>query len=141
LLSIYKRHEPPKCNCSSALTACFIFSIGGKSNILGSATLPVKIGKSQHEHLFQVLKQPLAGFEVLLGQDYMKAVGCAIQLTKHLCTLLIGEDLSRPVAKVVRPLRDSLPIELNRQTHAASAIKFSEPSPQQDVDLLSTWAE
>ena len=105
--------------------------------------MPVKIGKSQHVQLFHVLKEPLADFDVLLGQDYMNEVGFAIQISKLACTLMIGEDVLQPVAKVVRyrPLRDSLPVALHRRAHAACAMKPREPSAQEEMDILGAWSE
>ena len=78
--------------------------LGGTAQVLGAVHAPVKIGKSQESQRFLVLDSPIAGYDVLIGQDYMLQVGCAIRISTSGCQLEIGHDPAQLLARVHRPI-------------------------------------
>jgi hypothetical protein len=81
--------------------------MGGPTNVVGTVDALVKVGRSNESQTFLVLTTPIAGYDVLLGQDYMQNVGCAIRISQAGCTLEIGQDSDNLVAKMHRPLHSS----------------------------------
>lgn len=55
-----------------------ISGIGGTAAALGSITLPVKVGKQVWDHDFLVVKDPIAGYMCLLGEDFLAAHDCGL---------------------------------------------------------------
>lgn len=82
-----------------------IMGVGGDSRVLGRLTTPVKIGKMQKEQSFVVLDSPIAGYEALIGQDFMLATNCTIAMTDSTCALTFQSDGAR--TQLSRPLRCS----------------------------------
>jgi hypothetical protein len=66
-----------------------IAGVGGLNPVIGKVSAPVKVGRSYSDVDFLVLSQSISGFSVLLGQDYMQQVGCAIRVTRTMCCLEI----------------------------------------------------
>jgi hypothetical protein len=62
-----------------------ITGVGGSSSVIGIVSISVKIGKSYSDHQFVILETPIAGYGVLVGQDFMQQVGCAI--LHHFCRM------------------------------------------------------
>jgi hypothetical protein len=89
-------------------TASSLHGIGGAALVVGRTPLRIKIGKFQTDHAFQVLAKPIAGYDVLIGQDFMRAVGCAIRMYQQSCTLEIGPDSTALYARITRSLKDSI---------------------------------
>ena len=58
-----------------------VTGIGGSTIAQFTATTTVKIGKSRHEQDFLVMDGTIGGYDVLLGEDYLRAVGGAIRLS------------------------------------------------------------
>jgi predicted aspartyl protease len=77
-----------------------ITGVGGSSSVIGIVSTSVKIGKSYSDHHFLMLETPIAGYGVLVGQDFMQQVGCAIRITSAECVLEIGTDPKHLIAKI-----------------------------------------
>ena len=52
-----------------------IGGVGGTVSVIGTVSEKVKIGKRQDIQLFLIVKEPIAGHHILLGQDFM-AMNC-----------------------------------------------------------------
>ena len=52
--------------------------VGGQAPILGNVRCLVKIGKLQIDHTFLVVQDGIAGYEALLGEDFMKNQQCSV---------------------------------------------------------------
>jgi hypothetical protein len=92
-----------------------LHGIGGAALVVGRTPLRMKIGKFQTDHSFQVLEKPIEGYDVLIGQDFMRAVGCAIRMYQQSCTLEIGPNSTAIYARITRSLKDSIATEFDRQ--------------------------
>jgi hypothetical protein len=90
-----------------------ITGVGGSSSVIGVVQTSVKIGKSYSDHQFFILKASIAGYVILVGQDFMQQVGCAIRLTSTECVLEIGTNPTHLIAKIRRSLSHSLEVNID----------------------------
>lgn len=58
-----------------------IGGVGGAVKVLGTVVCPVKVGKFQADHQFFVVEQPIAGYDALVGQDFLRSHECALSYT------------------------------------------------------------
>lgn len=99
-----------------------IGGVGGQVVILGHVTCPVKIGKYQADQRFAVVKQPIAGYECLLGEDFMQVNACGIIYTPISVSVQVGLDASEQcMAKLTRRLDRSIPSEL-KHGHSTAGV-------------------
>jgi hypothetical protein len=90
-----------------------ITGVGGSSSVVGVVRTSVKTGKSYTDHQFLILETSIAGYGILVAQDFMQQVGCAIRLTPTECVLEIGTDPTHPIAKIRRSLSHSLEVNID----------------------------
>jgi hypothetical protein len=96
-----------------------ITGVGGQARVAGSISTAVKVGKSHHTQTFVVLSKSIAGYDVLLGQDYMRSVGCAVRITPRSCDLDIGLDRDNLAAHISCPIRKSHAVSVSRSATIA----------------------
>jgi hypothetical protein len=96
-----------------------ITGVGGQARVTGSTSTAVKVGKSHHTQTFVVLSKSIAGYDVLLGQDYLRSVGCAVRISPRSCDLEIGLDRDNLAARISRPLRESHAVSVSRSATVA----------------------
>jgi hypothetical protein len=118
-----------------------VTGVGGSSSVIGFVTTFVKIGKSYSNHQFLILATPIAGYEVLVGQDFMQQVGCAIRLSPTTCILEIGTDPKHLLASVRRSLSHSLEVNIGGNhepvmTRYANLVQAS--SASNDLSMISS---
>jgi hypothetical protein len=119
------------CSCMSASTARHlglsvtktaepsITDVGGQARVTGRTSMAVKVGKSHHTQTFVVLSKSIAGYDVLLGQDYMRSVSCAVRITPRSCDLEIGLDRNNLAAPISHPIRESHAVSVSRSAIVA----------------------
>jgi hypothetical protein len=114
--------------------------LGGTPKGAGRVILPVKVQKSSHHQTFMVVESPIAGYDTMLGQDCMAAVGCAIRITTDYCALEVGSDPQSLVARLQRHMHDdSLLIHVchsARPSSIASTV-MSSSEVNFDAEILS----
>jgi hypothetical protein len=105
-----------------------IKGVAGKVNILGTVTCPVKIGKIQIDQQFCVVKQPIAGYVCLLGQDFMARNYCDLSFTPTSVsfTVKMGEKENEKVTLKRRIQMDEF-AEL-QSAQSIHALKFNSHS-------------
>jgi hypothetical protein len=84
-----------------------VTGIGGTTIAQFTTATTVKIGKSKHQQVFLVLDRSSGGYDVLLGEDYLRSVGGAIRLSHNICSLEIGHDLTTLRSRVTRSVFNS----------------------------------
>jgi hypothetical protein len=123
-----------------AIKACNdqpITGVGGSSCILVCTS--VKIGKSNTDHQFLILETPIAGYGILVGQDFMQQVGCAIRLTPTECVLEIGTDPTHLIAKIRRSLSHSLEVNIDGSPEPITARYANVvQASRAPLDIIST---
>jgi hypothetical protein len=67
----------------SATSPDNVTGVGGTVNILGHLTCPVKLGKRQYDQQFLVVQQSIAGYDCLLGEDFLAAHNCGVFFHDH----------------------------------------------------------
>ena len=58
-----------------------IKGVGGIVNVLGYVQCTVKLGKREEIHTFYVVKESIAGYSCLIGQDFMAKHSCSVSFT------------------------------------------------------------
>jgi hypothetical protein len=136
------------CSCISLATALEIdlqlqpapsnpiIGIGGSATAQFVTTTTVKIGKSQYQHQFFVLEGSIGGYDVLLGEDYLRAVGGAIRLSHDTCSLEIGHDPAALLARITRNLSSSSPVALTATPSVFAQLPCTE-SPEDIEEITS----
>jgi hypothetical protein len=71
-----------------------IGGVGGEVQVLGQLNVPIKLGKHQVNQGFLVVREPIAGYECLLGQGFLRTNACGIFFTPHSVSLSLGCDSS-----------------------------------------------
>jgi hypothetical protein len=125
-----------------AIKACNdqpITGVGGSSSVIGVVRTSVKIGKSHTDHQFLILETPIAGYGILVGQDFMQRVGCAIRLTPTQCVLEIGTDPTHLIAKIRRSLSHSLEVNIDGN-HEPITARYANvfQASRDSLDIIST---
>ena len=69
-----------------------IGGVGGEVSVRGTVTTSVKLGKQQVDQVFYVVKDPIAGYQCLLGQDFLAAHSCALLFSPTAVSLTVGGD-------------------------------------------------
>ena len=89
--------------------ALAIGGVGGSVTVLGSLQSPVKVGKFQCEQFFNVVDEPVAGYDVLLGQDFLRLNYGGVQFTPFSVCFNVGNPkMGSPTVTLSRRLEDSL---------------------------------
>jgi hypothetical protein len=104
-----------------------IGGVGGTVSVIGTVTEKVKIGKRQDTQLFLVVKEPIAGYHVLLGQDYMAMNYVTLGFSPTSVRFEIGSGSDKVLMK--RAIETS---SANKVCSATSAIPSSEPDPSRN---------
>ena len=60
-----------------------IGGVGGEVQVLGTVTASVKLRKMQVDQLFYVVRDAIAGYHCLLGQDFLTKQSCALLFTPN----------------------------------------------------------
>ena len=58
-----------------------IEGVGGIVNVLGYIQCTIKLGKREEIHTFYVVKESIAGYSCLIGQDFMAKNSCSVSFT------------------------------------------------------------
>jgi hypothetical protein len=76
-----------------------IGGVGGSVTVLGIVSTTVKLGKTQITQTFFVIRDPIAGYHCLLGQDFLAANSCGLLFTPSTVALAIHgmEDVAGPI--------------------------------------------
>ena len=83
--------------------------LGGAIQPVGTTTAPVKIGKFQQEQRFIILGGDIAGYECLLGEDFLMNNSASLVYSPHRISLNIGVGNSNhPIASINRKLDNSV---------------------------------
>lgn len=102
-----------------------VVGLGGSVSCLGQVTVPVKLGKVHVDHQFSVLDKPAAGYDVLLGQDFLMANHGHLRYSPTHITFSLGEGQGS--TSITRPIADSVAIAVaDRHAYAAAAA----PAPE-----------
>jgi RNase H-like domain found in reverse transcriptase/Reverse transcriptase (RNA-dependent DNA polymerase)/Integrase zinc binding domain/gag-polyprotein putative aspartyl protease len=67
-----------------------IGGVGGEVSVLGAIESTVKLGKRQIRQVFLVIKDPIAGYDCLLGQDFLRSNCGGIFFTEHSVNFALG---------------------------------------------------
>ena len=114
-----------------------VTGIGGTVKPHGQVKVAVKAGKQHCTQNFVVIDDQLVGYDVLLGQDYMRANCAGIKFSKTHITFEVGEGSQ--AAKIARPLDNSVPVAVQR----ADFVYFMLPdtlgssTPELDSGVMS----
>ena len=86
-----------------------IGGVGGKVTVIGKLETTVKLGKQQARQTFLVLKDSVAGYSCLLGQDFLRKNCGGIFFTEHSVNFALG-CTTRTMGQVVfsRRLEDGI---------------------------------
>jgi hypothetical protein len=68
--------------------------VGGTVKLLGYVSCPVKLRKHQLDQLFYVVQDPIAGYDCLLGEDFMQSHCGGIFFTPQAVHFAIGCELN-----------------------------------------------
>lgn len=111
-----------------------ISGIGGRTVALGSIDLPVKVGKNAWNQEFLVVKEPVAGYDCLLGEDFLAAHDCGVFYSAGKVHLSIGSG-PKNNGNIIhsRQLAGGHAVKLQRETHfgavaVPSRVEFAEGS-------------
>ena len=69
-----------------------IGGVGGEVRISGTVTTTIKLGKEQVDQLFYVVKEPIAGYQCLLGQDFLARHSCGLLFSPTKVSITIKGD-------------------------------------------------
>ena len=78
--------------------------VGGAVKPIGVTTAPIKIGKFQAHQRFIILDGDIAGYQCLLGEDFMIVNSASLVYSPTRISLIIGEDHTKPLATITRKL-------------------------------------
>ena len=67
-----------------------IGGVGGEVRVLGTLESTVKLGKQQIRQVFLVVKEPVAGYDCLLGQNFLRQNCGGIFFTEHSVSFALG---------------------------------------------------
>ncbi len=113
-----------------------IGGVGGSMTALGTATVTIKIGKVQIQQRVLVLDAPIAGYDCILGQDFMRANSVGLVFSPYSITLTVGrDDDGKAQAQLVRRLDSSTSTSAHRHADAASMPYVLQATPVHDSDL------
>ena len=68
-----------------------IGGIGGSIEVLGTLAAPVKLGKLQKQQTFNIVANPIANYDILLGEDFLLANTGSIQYSPTSVRLVIDD--------------------------------------------------
>ena len=85
-----------------------IGGVGGSVKILGVLTSPVKIQKFQREQRFNVVEHGIAGYDILLGKDFLRSNYGGIQYSPLNVSFSVGHaKIETPIVTIGRRLESS----------------------------------
>ena len=67
-----------------------IGGVGGEVQVLGTVSATVKLRKMQVEQLFYVVREAIAGYHCLIGQDFLSKQSCALLFTPTTVAFAVG---------------------------------------------------
>ena len=85
-----------------------LIGVGGAVVPVGYTTAPIKIGKFQSPQRFIILEGDIAGYQCLLGEDFMINHSASLVYSPTQISLVIGNDLPKPIASISRKLEMSI---------------------------------
>jgi RNase H-like domain found in reverse transcriptase/Reverse transcriptase (RNA-dependent DNA polymerase)/Integrase zinc binding domain/gag-polyprotein putative aspartyl protease len=93
-----------------------IGGVGGEVSVLGRLDNTIKLGKHQVIQTFLVVQEPIAGYDCLLGQDFLRQNCGGIFFTQHSVNFALGCDASG-LGQVIfsRRLIDGITSDCNRE--------------------------
>ncbi len=125
-----------------------VSGVGGPTTVVGSLTVPVKVGKVQRPQEFVILTAPVASYPVLLGQDFLSAAQCTLQFTGTHVRLEVGKHPSgHPQVVLTRPChRDSALVLLRHQVPPGYDVSVARAPVPPTVktcgeDIIDSWAK
>ena len=71
-----------------------ISGIGGVVDVCGKVTTTVKLAKRQVDHEFYVIKEPIAGYQCLIGQDFLARHSCGLHFSPSTVSFTVGGNAS-----------------------------------------------
>ena len=104
-----------------------IGGVGETVSVIGTVSEKVKIGKRQDVQLFLVVKELIAGYHILLGQDFMAMNYVTLGFSPTSVRFEIGNGSDRVVMK--RAIETSLKPNVNSVTPSSS---LPEPEPSRN---------
>ena len=72
-----------------------IGGVGGRVTVIGTVETTIKLGKQQARQTFLVVKESVAGYDCLLGQDFLRRNCGGIFFTEHSVNFALGVQLER----------------------------------------------
>ena len=113
-----------------------LIGLGGESSTLGTITCPVKIGKVHTSHTFIVVPNPIAGYQCLIGQNFLRDNHSCLQFSPERISLTFGEHENHR-AVLTRKLSDSVAMLARTVASIATPVQqeFSPLSRKKDRSL------
>ena len=108
-----------------------LLGIGGSATSVGTVTCPVKIGRFQAEQIFIVTTAPLAGYDCIVGQDYMTAHSVLVDLRPDCAKLWVRTEAAKDKAgrfvEICRPIRttDSVRTQRHESVNMVLPVAFA----------------
>jgi RNase H-like domain found in reverse transcriptase/Reverse transcriptase (RNA-dependent DNA polymerase)/gag-polyprotein putative aspartyl protease len=100
-----------------------IGGIGGEVSVLGTLHSTVKAGKHHMNQKFVVVEEPIAGYDCVLGQDFLRATSSGIFFTPLAVHFAIGcTDKSMGQVVFTRRLEEGLAMECRRSQCSLSMV-------------------
>ena len=106
-----------------------IGGVGGAVHVLGTLQVPVKMGRLQTQHVFNVVADAIAGYDILLGEEFLAANYGTISYTPISIKLTVGDpDSCLKAVELTRRLDDSLQAHVS-QRDGVNALRLGD-SPE-----------
>ena len=96
--------------------------LGGSVQTLGTCKTDVKIRKFHTEQSFQVLSKPIAGYDILLGEDFWHTNHLGVQFDSDSVRFNIGTGTQR--VEMSQSLSKSRTVEIHRDPDTALPIRL-----------------
>ena len=102
-----------------------IGGLGGAVTILGTLNTDIKIRKYHATQTFQVLEKSIAGYDILLGQDFLKENEVGIKFSDSMVQLSFGDPASKNFMTMKQSTEGSKPSLVHRDSESALPIQVS----------------
>ena len=99
-----------------------IGGIDGVVGTLGTCVTDVKVRKYHTEQFFQVLNDPIAGYDVLLGQDFWRANSLGVQFENDQLQLNLGTGDHR--IEIKQALSNFRSVDIKRDPNSALPLRL-----------------
>ena len=110
--------------------------IGGAAAVAGHVNAPVKVGKVQLTHSLVVLEKPVAGYSVLLGEDYLRRTSGGVRFSQTHCYFDI--EFEGQTVHLSRPIQESRSVCVLNATESALPCLSPAESPGDDVEMIAS---